>query len=96
MDKLKIRTIVDILLVIFGLIVSITGIVKYFLPHGPHSWTVITYGLANAQWTNIHDYAGFIFVALIVIHFTLVYSTFKCMVINLFSKPKKTTKKKKK
>ena len=70
MKKLQINLIIDLLTLISAIITFISGFILWFVvPKG--SRTNLFLGILRGSWINIHNYAGLIFVILIIIHLIL-------------------------
>ena len=78
MNKMKIYFWLDILMLIFFIIVSISGLVLF---------TGLKFeGIKNQELKNIHNYSGLILFIIIAIHFLLHFKWVTSVGKNLFKK----------
>jgi len=65
----KINALIDILLFILFIPTAVSSFILYFyLPSGGGKVASEIWGLTRHNWTEIHYYIGFAFIALMVIH----------------------------
>ncbi len=74
----KTRGFVSITLALSFIILSLSGIVLYIMPHGRIAywinWKII--GLCKDDWDAVHTIVGFVFMLMAVVHFYLNWSSF--------------------
>jgi hypothetical protein len=73
MRKVKINYVIDISMAISFMIIAVTGITKYvFLePFAGRYHQYYFLGISKYQWSVLHDYSGFLLLALIALHMIL-------------------------
>jgi quinol-cytochrome oxidoreductase complex cytochrome b subunit len=88
MEKAKINYIIDFLAGISFLITAITGLVIFFfLPSGVRQGSYQTFlGIIKGTWAIVHDWAGIIFILLVIIHFMLHWDWIVCMTRKIFQR----------
>jgi cytochrome b subunit of formate dehydrogenase len=88
MEKAKINYIIDFLAGISFLITAITGLVIFFfLPSGVRQGSYQTFlGIIKGTWTIVHDWAGILFILLVIIHFMLHWDWIVCMTRKIFQR----------
>lgn len=80
MDRANLNYFIDALMILFFLLTGITGIIK--MPSFPF---VFRQGIFQVI-TKVHDYSGFIFLVLVIIHLILHFLWIKCMTKTLLDK----------
>jgi hypothetical protein len=88
MEKAKINYIVDFFAGISFFITTITGlIILLFLPSGVRQGSYQTFlGIQKIFFSEVHNWAGIIFIILVLIHLVLHWNWIICMTKNLFNK----------
>ena len=75
MNIVKMRAIISVILIVVFIIETITGIVLWLSPSGRIAreigWNFM--GVDKLMLENLHTYAGFFMIALVVLHFILNY-----------------------
>ena len=73
MEKFKINYFIDLLMLVFFLIIAVTGVIKYFfLEPLSGRYNVISFlGISKYAWSVWHDYAGLILLVIIGVHIML-------------------------
>ena len=87
MNKVKLNYIVDVLMAVFFILSTVTGIPLY-LRGGLTAFLEIS----NRTWGTLHTYTSFALVAVVGIHLILHWSWIVCMTKNFFRKKEKTCK----
>ncbi len=91
MKKLHIKAILSSTILVIFILVTITGIGLFLAPSGliakTTDWTFLS--MTKFQLEKFHTLTGFIFVALIIVHFIMNLSLFKGELKSLFRKRKK-------
>jgi quinol-cytochrome oxidoreductase complex cytochrome b subunit len=88
--KIKTKIIVDILLLISGLLSTITGIILLLSPSGPGTYRGLKTAESILDLTSrsslklLHDWGSIILVLLVIIHIILNWSTITCYIKNMF------------
>jgi cytochrome b subunit of formate dehydrogenase len=95
MNKQKTNYIIDLLALVSFIIAAISGLViRFFMPSGVRQGRLQEFlGIQKGVWSEIHDWAGIIFIVLIIIHFILHWDWVLCMTKNIFNSDKCETKK---
>ncbi len=79
---MKTRGIVDLFMIIFGIVVFVSGIVLFISPHGPHThayiWSFL--GLSKDDWRRIHVVSGFILTGICLIHILINRKALKALI----------------
>lgn len=78
MEKAKLNYLVDLLMGIFFLIVTISGLVLFFfLPGGQRRGGYQEFlGIVRKDWANIHNLSGLVFAVFCLIHLILHWQCF--------------------
>jgi len=80
MNKIKINMWVNLISLLVFIPVAVSGVVLFWIiPKGNSRIDDIFLGLSRHTWTNLHNYFGLIFLALILIHIILHIYWFKCV-----------------
>ena len=88
MGKAKINYFIDILMLIFFTINSITGlIIFFFLPTGVKRGAYQEFlGIIKQNWSNLHNWSGLLLLLLIAIHLILHWKWIISMTKSLVQK----------
>ena len=91
MGKLKINYYIDILMLIFFIINSITGlIIFFFLPTGVKRGAYQVFlGIIKQNWVNVHNWSGLLLILLVAIHLILHWKWIVSMTKSLIQKKNK-------
>ena len=93
MNKVKSNYIVDVLMTVFFILSTVTGIPLYLIPGGIYrGGQTIFLGIEKHTWGTVHTYTSFALVAIVAIHLILHWNWMVCMTKNLFRKKEKTCK----
>jgi uncharacterized iron-regulated membrane protein len=84
MNRSTINYLVDFVGLICFVLVSITGVILYHIPEGRRSGWEMFWGVTKHTWQDIHDYSGFLLIAVVAIHLLLHLTWIWCMTKNLF------------
>ncbi|NPA39771.1 MAG: DUF4405 domain-containing protein [Thermodesulfobacteria bacterium] len=83
MPRKNLHSLTSLLLFFTGLVLVITSVVLYIMPHGRvaywSGWKLL--GLSKDQWEAIHINSGIGFLALLIIHLWLNWKPFKSYVL---------------
>lgn len=81
MNKPKMNYIVDLLAFISFIITALSGLaIKFYMPSGVRQGRFQEFlGIQKGNWSEAHDIAGIVFMALVVIHFILHWKWVVCM-----------------
>ena len=88
MRKAKINYFIDLLLIIFFIINSITGlIIFFFLPSGVRQGSYQEFlGIIKQNWLNVHNWSGILIILMVAIHLILHWNWIVCMTKSLIQK----------
>jgi len=88
MGKTKINYFIDLLMIIFFVINSITGlIIFFFLPSGVKRGSYREFlGIIKQNWVDVHNWSGLILILLVAIHIILHWNWIVCMTKSLIQK----------
>ncbi|MCP3686603.1 MAG: DUF4405 domain-containing protein [bacterium] len=87
MTKPKHNFIVDALMAISFLVLSITGLVVFFLlPSGQRSGQKEVLGIIRHTWTDVHGWVGIVLIVLVLIHLILHYKWIVSTTKSIFSR----------
>ena len=91
MEKTKINYFVDLLMLIFFVINSITGlIIFFFLPTGvKRGGYQVFLGIIKQNWVDIHNWSGILLILTIVIHLIIHWNWIVGMTKSLTQKKNK-------
>lgn len=93
MQKRQINAIIDLALLVAFVVVALSSLVLFFvLPSGGPGWRGGTgaaslnlfLGVARSDWVDLHEIAGIIFIALMVVHTLLHIPYFRNIRRSLF------------
>ncbi len=86
MNKNKLNYVVDILMVLFSLIVAVSGlIIFFFLPEGVRQGGYQEFmGITKKVFWGWHNWSGIILILLIVLHFIIHWNWLAINIKNLF------------
>ena len=89
-NKVKTNYVVDLMMATSFIVTGLTGLILFFfLPSGVQRGGQREFlGLIKATWTDIHNYAGLVMIAAVLIHLILHWSWIVCMTKSFFSKKK--------
>ena len=95
MDKSKLNYVVDALMTVSFIVTAITSlIIFFFLPSGVRQGRYQELlGVTKFVWTGIHNWAGILFIVLVIVHFVLHWNWVVCMTKKFFKKKDKECKK---
>lgn len=82
MSKIKINYFVDMLMFIFFIVTSVTGLISFLLPRGRSLYL----GIPRGDLVFMHSWAGLILIVLVGLHLILHWSWIKNMTRHLFKK----------
>ena len=68
MDKLSVKTGLFYLLVGFGILSFVTGLVLFFWPSGPRAGWIFFMDLNKGSWSDIHSYLSLVLIPVAVLH----------------------------
>ena len=90
MNKAQLNYIIDMVMIIFFVIIAITGLVSFFfLPEGVRQGGYQEFlGIIKKDWNNIHNYFGIALIIIMLIHLGLHWNWILCMTENIFTKKK--------
>ena len=79
---MRIRGVVDLSMILFGIVVFVSGIALFIAPHGPHTYAYLWsfLGLSKETWRKIHVVSGFILTGICLIHIWLNRKALKAMI----------------
>jgi len=91
MGKAKINYSIDLLMIIFFVINSITGlIIFFFLPSGVRKGSYQEFlGIIKQNWLDVHNWAGILLILMVAIHLILHWNWIVCMTKSLIQKNNK-------
>lgn len=92
MNKQKTNYIIDLLALISFVVAAISGLaIRFFMPSGVRQGRLQEFlGVQKGVWSEIHDWAGIIFIVLVIIHFILHWDWLVCMTKSMLkSEPEK-------
>lgn len=64
----KLRILVFLLAIAFGVLSLATGLVLYFWPQGPRAGWIEVLGMRKAEWGELHSYVSFLALLVILVH----------------------------
>lgn len=81
MNKQKTNYLVDFLALISFLFAGTSALaIKFFMPSGVRQGRLQEFlGIQKGVWSEIHDWAGIIFIILVIVHFILHWDWIMCM-----------------
>jgi len=90
MNRIKLNYIVDVLMAVFFVLSTVTGIPLYLIPGGIYrGGLTIFLGIEKHTWGTLHTYTSFALVAVVAIHLILHWNWLVCMTKKFFGKKKR-------
>ena len=87
MNRGKLNYFVDVFMALAFLVVSITGMVLFFnFPSGERTGRLVLGGLSKHQWIDVHNWAGILIIALVLVHLILHCRWIVAMTKDIFKK----------